>query len=123
MEKLFANITYYKLRARKHFGYYIIDLGDKGYRVSSTKEILDQAFAILRVRCGWKTMRKEPKFVARMGLHRSQCHGSTMVDAMQSDLPDAIRDVMQANHRDGASGVDKSRRMLRNQSKALQLDR
>ena len=30
-EKLFANITYYKLWAGKHFGYYIIGLGDKGY--------------------------------------------------------------------------------------------
>jgi len=40
-EKLFANITYYKLRARKHFGYYIIGLGNKGYGVSSAKEILN----------------------------------------------------------------------------------
>ena len=56
MEKLFANITYYKLRARKHFGYYIIGLGDKGYGVSSTEEILNQAFIIPRVCRGWKTM-------------------------------------------------------------------
>ena len=40
-EKLFANITYYKLWARKHFGYYIIGLGNKGYEVSSAKEILN----------------------------------------------------------------------------------
>ena len=51
-EELFANITYYKLRARKHFGYYVIGLGDKGYRVSSTEEILNQAFIISRVRRG-----------------------------------------------------------------------
>ena len=51
-EKLFANITYYKLRTGKHFGYYIIGLGNKGYGVSSTEEILDQAFIILRVLCG-----------------------------------------------------------------------
>jgi len=50
--KLFANITYYKLWARIHFGYYIIGLGDKGYGISSTEEILDQAFAILRVHYG-----------------------------------------------------------------------
>ena len=48
IEELFANITYYKLWARKHFGYYIIGLGDKGYRVSSTEEILNQAFVILK---------------------------------------------------------------------------
>ena len=52
MEKLFANNTYYKLRARKHFVYYIIGLGDKGYGVSSTEEILNQAFIILRVHRG-----------------------------------------------------------------------
>ena len=40
-EELFANITYYKLWAGKHFGYYIIGLGDKGYRVGSTEEILN----------------------------------------------------------------------------------
>ena len=32
-KKLFANITYYKLQAGKHFVYYIIGLGSKGYRV------------------------------------------------------------------------------------------
>ena len=48
-EELFANITYYKLRAKKHFGYYIIGLGDKGYRVGGVGEILDQALIISRV--------------------------------------------------------------------------
>ena len=59
-------------------------------RISSTKEILNQVFIIPGVRHGWKTMGKEPKFMARMGLHRSQCHGGTMVNAMQSDLPDMV---------------------------------
>ena len=95
---MFANITYYKLRAEKHFGYYIIGLGDKGYRVSSTEEILNQAFIIPRVHRGWKTMGEEPKFVVRMGLRRSQRHGGTMANAMQSDLPDKVRDVVQVNH-------------------------
>ena len=93
-EKLFANITYYKLWARKHFGYYIIGLGNKGYEVSSAKEILNQAFIIPRVRRGWKTMGKEPKLVARMNLRRSQCHGGTKANAMQSDLPDMVRAIM-----------------------------
>ena len=116
MEKLFANITYYKLRAGKHFGYYIIGLGDKGYGVSSTKEILNQAFIIPRVRRGWKTMGEEPKFVTRMGLRRCQRHGGTMVNAMQSDLPDTVQNVVQANHRDGTSSIDGSHRVLRSQS-------
>ena len=47
--RLFANITYYKLQARKHFGYYIIGLGSKGYRVGGTKEILDRALMIPRL--------------------------------------------------------------------------
>ena len=90
MEKLFANITYYKLRVRKHFGYYIIGLKDKGYGVSSTEEILNQAFIIPRIRRGWKTMGKESKLVARMDLRRSQRHGGTMANAMQSDLPNTV---------------------------------
>ena len=90
MEKLFANITYYKLWARKHFGYYIISLRDKGYGVSSTEQILNQAFIIPRVRRGWKTMGKESKLVARMDLRRSQRHGGTMANAMQSDLPNTV---------------------------------
>ena len=92
---MFTNITYYKLRAGKHFGYYIIGLRDKGYGVSSTEEILNQAFIIPRVRRGWKTTGKESKLVARMDLHRSQRHGGTMANAVQSDLPDTVRDVMQ----------------------------
>ena len=46
------NNTYYKPRARKHFGYYIIGLGNKGYRVGGAKEILNQALMIPRVRRG-----------------------------------------------------------------------
>ena len=93
-EKLFANITYYKLWAEKHFGYYIIGLGDNGYRVSSTEEVLNQAFIIPRVCRSWKAMGKEPKLMARMDLRRSQCHDSTMANAMQSNLSDTVQGVM-----------------------------
>ena len=117
--ELFANITYYKLRAKKHFGYYIVGLGERGYGVSSTKVILNQVFIIPRVRHGWKTMGKEPKFMARMGLRRSQRHGGTMANAMQSDLPNMVWDVVQVNHQDNASGIDESRRVLYSQSEAL----
>ena len=113
------NITYYKLRAEKHFGYYIINLGNKGYGVSSAEEILNQALMIPRVCHGWKTMRMKPKFVARTGLRSSQRHGSTMTNAMQGNLPDTVREVMQANHWDGTSGVDESHRGIRNQSEAF----
>jgi len=122
-EKLFANITYYKLWARKHFGYYIIGLVDKGYRVSNTEEVFNQAFIIPRVCRSWEAMGKEPKLMARMDLRRSQCHDSTMANEMQSDLSNTVQNVVQANHRDGASGIDKSCRMLRSQSEALQFSR
>ena len=113
------NITYYKLWARKHFGYYIISMGNKGYRVSNTEEILNQAFMIPRVHHSWEAVGKEPKLLARMDLCRSQCHDSTMANAMQSDLSDMVQDVVQANHWDGVSSVDKSRHVLDSQSKAL----
>ena len=113
------NITYYKLRARKYFAYYIIGLGVESYRVGGTEEILNQALMIPRVCHGWKTMGKELKFMARTGLHSSQCHGSTMTNAMQSNLPDMVQDVVQADHRDGAPSVDESRRVLHSQSKAF----
>ena len=58
-KKLFANITYYKLQAGKHFVYYIIGLGSKGYRVGGVEEILDQTLMIPRVCRGWKTMGKK----------------------------------------------------------------
>ena len=45
-KKLFANITYYKLQAEKHFVYYVIGLGSKGYRVGSIEEIFDQVLMI-----------------------------------------------------------------------------
>ena len=44
------NITYYKLQARKNFGYYIISLGNEGYGVGGAREILNQALMIPMVR-------------------------------------------------------------------------
>ena len=64
-------------------------------------------------------MGKESNLVARMDLCRSQRHGGTMADTVQSDLPDTVRDVVQVNHQDGASGVDEPRRVLRSQSEAF----
>ena len=70
-KRLFASVTYYKLKARKHFVHYVIGLGSKGYRVGGVKEILDQALMIPRVFGGWKTMGKKPKLVARTSLRSS----------------------------------------------------
>ena len=106
------NITYYKLWARKHFPYYIIGLGVESYRIGGAEEIPNQALMIPRVRRGWKTVAKKPKIVAGAGLCSSQRHGSTMTNAMKSNLPDTVRDVMQTNHRNGAPGIDKSHRVL-----------
>ena len=117
------NIGYYKLRAREHFAYYIIGLGVESYRIGGAEEILNQALMIPRVRRGWKTMRKKLKFVARTGLRSSQRHGSTKTNTMQSHLPDIVRDVVQANHRDGAPSVDESCHVLHRQSEAFQLSR
>ena len=117
------NITYYKLWARKHFGYYAIGLDNKGYGVGSAEEILNLALMIPRVHHGWKTMGKKSKFVAKTGLHGSQCHGNTMTNAMQSDLPNTVWGVMQANHWDDASSIDESHRVLHSQLEAFQLSR
>ena len=115
------NITYYKLWARKHFGYYIIGLGNKGYGVGGAEEILNQVLMIPRVRHGWKTVGKKSKFVAETGLRSSQCHGGTMMNAMQGDLPNMVWDVVQANYQDDAFGIDESCHVLRSQSEAFQL--
>ena len=92
------NITYYKLWARKHFAYYVVGQGIERYRVGGVHKIFNQALMLPRVHCVWKTMGKKPKIMARTGLCSSQCHGSAMTNTMKGDLPDMIRDVMQANH-------------------------
>ena len=94
------NITYYKLCAGKYFAYYIIGQGVEDYRVGNARKILNQTLMLPRVRRVWKTVGKKTKIVARTGLYNSQCHGSTMMNAMKSDLPDAIQDVIQANYWD-----------------------
>jgi len=106
------NVTYYKLRAEKHFAYYSIGQGVEGYRVGGAHEVLNQALMLPRVRCVRKTMGKKPKIMARTSLCSSQRHGSTMTNAMKGDLPNVIRDVMQAKHRNGAPSIDKSRRVI-----------
>ena len=70
-----------------------------------------------RVRYVSKTVGKKPKIMAQTGLRSSQRYGS----AMKGDLPDTIWDVMQTNHRNGASGIDKSRHVIYSWSKTLQL--
>ena len=57
---------------------------------------------------GWKTVGKKPKLVAGTGLRSSQHHGSTMTNAVQSNLPDTFWDVVQANHQYGAPSIDES---------------
>ena len=66
-----------------------------------------------RVCCIWKTMGKKLKILARTGLGGNQRRGSAMRNAMESNLPDTIRDVMQTNHRNSAPSIDKSHRMIR----------
>jgi len=112
-ENYLLNIAYYKLRAEENLAYYVIGQGIKSYRIGGTHEILNQALLLPRVCCIWKTMGKKLKILARTGLGGSQRRGSAMTNAMESNLPDMIRDVMQTNHRNGAPGIDKSRRMIR----------
>ena len=107
------NITYYKLRARKHFAYYIVGQGIESYRVGGAHKILNQALVLPRVRCIWKTMGKKPKIMTQTGLCSSQRHGGSMANSMKGDLPDVIRDIVQANHQNGAPSIDKYRCMIR----------
>ena len=107
------NIAYYKLRAEENLAYYVIGQGIKSYRIGGTHEILNQALLLPRVCCVWKTMGKKLKILVRMGLGGNQRHGSAMMNAMESNLPNTIRDVMQTNHQNGAPNIDKSRRMIR----------
>jgi len=113
------NATYYKLWAGKHFAYYVIGQGVEGHGAGSTMETLSQALMILGVHRVWETMRKKSKIAARMGLCNSQRCGSTVTDTMKSDLPDVVRNVIQANYWDGTSSINKSCRVLRSQLKAL----
>ena len=107
------NTAYYKSWARKHFAYYVIGQGIEGHGVGGAKEIFSQTLMIPRVHRIWETMKKKPKIVARTCLCGSQRRGSTMTNAMKSDLPGAIQDVIQTNYWDGTSGIDKSCRVLR----------
>ena len=112
-ENYLLNVTYYKLRAEENPTYYVIGQGIKSYRIGGTHEILDQALMLPRVCCVWKTMEKKLKILAQTGLGGSQCRGSAMMNAMESNLPDTIKDVMQTNHWNDAPSIDKSRRMIR----------
>ena len=105
-------ITYYKLRAGKQFSHYIIGQSIESYRVSGTKEFLNQTLMILGRHCIWENMRKKPKMVTRAGLCSSQRCGSTVVNAMESNLLDAVWNVMQTDYRNITPSIDKSRRVI-----------
>ena len=114
-------ITYYKLRARKQFAHYIIGQSIESYEVDGTKEFLNQTLMILGRHCIQESMRKKPKIVTRAGLCSSQCCGSTMANAMESNLPDVVWNVMQMDYRNSAPGINKSHRVICGWSKAFQL--
>ena len=105
-------ITYYKLRAGKQFSHYIIGQSIESYRVGGTKEFLNQTLMILRRHYIRETMRKKPKIVTRAGLCSSQRYGSTMANTMESNLPNAVWNVMQTDYQNGAPGIDKSYRVI-----------
>ena len=112
-KKLFASGSYYKLKAREHIVHYVIGLGSKGYGVGGIEEILNHSLMIPRVFGGWKTMGEKSKLMARASLCSSQCHGSTMMNTMKSNLSDMVQGVMQANHQHSTPGVDESCHVLR----------
>ena len=84
------NVTYYKLQTIKHFAYYIIGQSIESYRVGDAHKILNQALMLPRVRYVRKTMGKKPKIKSQTGLCSSQCHGSAMTNAVQSNLSDTV---------------------------------
>ena len=55
-KRLFASLSYYKLKAREHFVHYVFGLGSKGYGVGGVEEVLDQVLMVLRVFSGLETM-------------------------------------------------------------------
>ena len=95
-------ITYYKLQAEKQFAHYIIGQSILSYRASGAKEFLNQTLMILGGHCIRETMRKKSKIVTRAGLCNSQRCGSAMANAMESNLPNAVWNVMQIDYRNGA---------------------
>ena len=96
------NIAYYKLRAREYFAYYIISQSIESYRIGYIHKILNQALMFPRIRCIRKVMGKEPAILAQTDLGSSQRCSCTMTNAVEGDLPNAIRNVMQTNHQSGA---------------------
>ena len=108
MKRLFASFSYYKLTARKHFVHYVFSLGSEVYGVGDVEEVLDQALMVLRVFGGWETMGKKSKLMTKAGLRNSQCHGRTMTNTVKGNFSDMVWDIIQANHRHGTAGIDKS---------------
>ena len=70
-KRLFASFSYYKLKDREHFVYYVFGLGRKGHKVGGVEEVLDQVFMVLRVFSGWETMWKKSKLMDRTSLRDS----------------------------------------------------
>ena len=61
------------------------------------------------------------ELVHGLNLHHSQRHRCAMTDAMEGDLLDMHRDIMQAVVEERASGVDGRRSHIHRQLEVLQL--
>ena len=91
-------ITYYKLWAGKQFAHYIIGQSIESYRAGGATEFLNQTIMILGRHCIWETMREKLKVMTRASLCNSQRCSSTMANAMESNLLDAVWNVMQTDY-------------------------
>jgi len=85
------------LRVEEQFAHYIIGQSIESFRVGGAKEFLNQILMIPEGHCIRETMRKKLKIVARAGLSSGQCCGSAMANTMESNLPDAVWNVMQTD--------------------------
>ena len=114
------NVTYYKLWTRKHFAYYIISQGIESYRVGGVHKIFNQALMLPRAHYIQKTWGRSQRLWPEWACAAANAMAAPWRTPWR--LTSLTRFRMSCK-RTTRRGIDKSRRMIRRWSKALQLGR
>ena len=118
-KSLFIGSPKYKLI--KDLVHQILSGCDVYYGLRCHGEFFKQVLMLLRAIAHWETSLHGMEFVPSLDLHHGQRHRRTMTNAMEGDLLNADRDILEMSIDRGTPGIDDVHGRVRRQLERLQL--
>ena len=114
---------YPKYRLIKDLVHHILSGCDVYYGLHCHDEFFEQVLMLLRAIAHWETSLHGVELVPSLDLCRGQRHHRTMMNAVEGDLLNAGRDVLETSVNEGTPSIDGVRGCVHRQLERLQLHR